>query len=74
MEGPTPSESEEPTSSVSVRRAGHVGAPATGHGPPWEREIRGKPLDDGENLNWNLIREPLGRDGLKEEAMVTVGE
>jgi hypothetical protein len=44
---------ENPTSSVSVRRPGYVGAPATPgvmahHG---KEKKRIKPLDDGENLD-----------------------
>jgi hypothetical protein len=56
MEGSAPSEAEEKhTSSISIRRAGKVGAPATRDSffPPLEkkREKRGKPLDDGDGDN-----------------------
>jgi hypothetical protein len=52
--GSAPSEAEEPTSSISARRV--VGSPATrvSFSPlleKREREKRGNPLDDGDNLD-----------------------
>jgi hypothetical protein len=65
VEGSTPSEAEEkPTSSISIRRARKVGAPATrdSFSPLLEKREKNE-----ENLwmmvitwtNWNLIRELL---------------
>jgi hypothetical protein len=65
VERSTASKMEEKlTSSISIRRTGYVGAPAT----PGVTAHRGKEKKKEESLrmmvrtwtNWNLIREPLG--------------
>jgi hypothetical protein len=63
------------TSSVSVRRVGNVGAPATRDS--YSLPLGRKREKNEENLwmmvitrtNWNFIREPLGTSSLKEGAM-----
>jgi hypothetical protein len=67
---------EEPTSSVSARRAGYVGAPADlGNFTPtcWKKE--GKPWMMERHLDLlHLSNEPLGASGLEEGTAVALGE
>jgi hypothetical protein len=68
---------EEPIRVCNIRRAGSMGAPATARIMP-HRETE----ENEEKLwmmvrtctDWNPIKEPLGASGLKEGAVVAVGE
>jgi hypothetical protein len=70
---------EKPTSSVSIRRTGYVGAPATLGSKvilPQQLEKERKTLDDGDipASTGTLAVSQSGRVGLKEGAVVAGGK